>query len=266
MLRTVYTVVNEAYAGFVPAWAYTARQVWPDVHVAVGLTVGVELATALWIEGLGVEIAATPYGTSPSCLRFLLTPPTADEVLITDADVVFLTSDVWPALREKMTADGLRCYGAFQGAWTLPKDPKNAPGGWHGDMQRLTGGHVLVTSEWYTRTEAQRKFYLAALSSGAWGTFREADEVMLCRICQDAVHVLPSVHRFPPTLRGLHVGDFRPSMVHRYTDKAKMKKLLPEDNAARVAKLLKDPEFLRCIDTEDKLVTACWEAIRSYVS
>jgi len=229
MKRTLFTVVNREYQEFLPLWAKSARDLWPDIEIKAVTTTPVPIGIIAALRKLGVTAGLFRYGFAPtvssSCLRFVIKPDgEQDQVLVTDADVVFTSKGLWDVLEKKMHDTNELC-GVYQGSWVHPKRAV-APHGWVNEMQRIAGGFCLFTKEWYDRTELCRPGWWFDVEEGNWGTFRESDEVMLCRIMRECNVPLPDHSGFPVEHRGLHLGDFKPSMDHRWRNKSKMRNLL----------------------------------------
>jgi hypothetical protein len=247
-MKSIFTVCTSDYAWHLPLWAWSAKRLWPDVRLVVVIT-GTELPALVcdYVKILGgvvgIQNRYLPLPAMSACLRFVYdySPQPDEEILITDADVVFLHDGLWRYMENKMKTLG--CYGAFTGAKKKPRRPEIAPQGWVGNMRRLTGTFVLVTPEWYNKTAPARTEWSDRLMRGMWGTFREADEVMLTRIIAQSGLPLPDETPFAKVMRGLHVGDFRPNMQHRWGNPKRIEKWFPEESATTLRILVEDKEF-----------------------
>lgn len=270
-MRVIFTVCTTDYAGHLPLWAWSAKRLWPDVSLIALIT---DAYTPVLICDYLNSIGAKAYGqydqypnttAMSACLRFVYNPPKAEEVLITDSDVVFLHERQWQYMADKKKEIG--CYGVFTGAKHKPRRPEIAPNGWVGDMRRLTGTFVLVTPEWYEKTQAARSEWSDRLMRGIWGTFRESDEVMLCRICSQSGLPLPNEVAFAKEMRGLHVGDFRPNMEHRWGNPKRIRKWFPAESVAALREVVKDKGFLNTLEIarENLTVAATWENVFNHL-
>jgi len=252
-MKRIYTCCDERYQWFLPTWAYSAKRVFSDTTIMVDFCGEMDPTCRDLLAALDVSIGI-PFKPAirPSCLRFLLHSGGDSETMITDVDIAFIDDGVWCYLMAKMRTDGLGCYAAFQGTKKHPVRPEIAPDGWKGDMRRLCGGFVMVTEQWYKQTLDERQRYAQLLRKG-WGDYRESDEVMLCRICDKAIFVLPSGYKFNESQRNLHVGDFREDMRHRWTNVKKMQRLLPPESVMKTKALLADKGFQEVLS----VVRAC---------
>jgi hypothetical protein len=242
-MNVIYTCCDEKYQWFLPTWAYSARRAWLDARLVIDFFgCGLRPECLAILCNIGVEVTAGS-DTIPSCVRFTYGSRGDSETLITDCDIAFLDDGVLPYLRTKMLLDGLGCYAAFQGVKKHPIRPDIAPDGWVGNMRRLCGGFVLVTQEWYDKTKKARTKFHGMIADGSWGGYREADEVMLCRICEESGLPLPSYHKFEERHRNLHLGDFRHGMDHRWQNITKMIRLLPQSSVFKARELLADKGF-----------------------
>ena len=167
--------------------------------------------------------------------RFLRPPKVDfDYMLITDVDLLlFNTQNVWDWHFDKMVDMG-SCYYAHHGPY---KYPQRFPGGWKGDRERLAGGFVMITPEWLERTREARDRYLTLLLNRQVGLYREEDEVILCRICKESGLPISYNKSFPSMLRGIHLGDFKKSMSHRWTNKGKMASKMTDENCRAYMKM-----------------------------
>jgi len=271
-MRAIFTACTPEYAWHLPLWAWSAKRLWPDVQL-VATIVGTRDSPVLihdYLKALGVVVGIEDSGfpclpAMSACLRFIYNyAPKADEVLITDADLVFLHEGLWRYMNHKR---GILCYGAFTGAKKKPRRPEIAPNGWVGDMKRLCGGFVLVTPEWYGRTQTAREEWADRLRRGIWGTFRESDEVMLTRIITQSGLPLPDETQFIKVMRGLHVGDFRPNMAHRWGHPKRIRKWFPDESANAAQELLKDNGFLHALEIarDNPVVEAIWENVLNHL-
>ena len=104
-----------------------------------------------------------------------------------------------------------------------------------------------MTPAWYVNTAKQREYQAKDLMSGHLGKWRESDEVMLSRIIKGSGMKVPG-KGFPIELRGVHLGDFKPSMRHRFTDMGKMVTKLHNANAQDYLSIWRDRAFSDALD------------------
>jgi len=176
-------------------------------------------------------------------LRFLDYDPVlfgADYVFMTDIDFLWFPSEInileWHLnlMRKNET-----CFAAHHGP---RQKPRRFPGGWKGDRERVSGGCVMVTPKWYFETSELRGIYLKNVFSGEIDDYREVDEVMLCRLIKRSGLPVPQSKYFPQKLRGVHLGDFKESMTHRFTNLAKMRTKLDDKICAQYIKMTREDE------------------------
>lgn len=164
-----------------------------------------------------------------------------DCVLMTDADLLlFADPYVWHAVQAE------RCGGAYaghRGPKKKPFRPEISSAGWRGDYERVAGGFVFMTPRWFSLTAAAVEKYHKAMWSGSlpFQPFREMDEVILGRIIKaSGMHTPPAGGGFPAELRGVHLGDFRPNMAHRWTNMVKMQGKLSASTCHAFRRLERD--------------------------
>jgi len=205
--------------------------------------------------------------SSYNMYRFLCPPDDIDfdYMLITDIDLLlFNNQNLWDWHFDKMVDMG-SCYYAHHGPY---KYPQRFEGGWRGDRERLAGGFVLITHEWLERTKEARTRHLEMLNKSEIGLYREEDEVVLCRICKQSG--LPVSHNksFPPMLRGIHLGDFKESMSHRWTNKGKMASKLTDENCRTYMKTDSIDEEWKKIKAEackDPVIKGVFDNLNTYM-
>jgi hypothetical protein len=191
--------------------------------------------------------SSNPYSTN-ACRWFLgrdrfedLAP---ECVLMTDADLLlFVDPFTWHAAQVEQSGNA---YAGHRGPRKRPYRPEISEQGWRGDFERVAGGFVYMTPRWFTLTEGVAKQYQDAVWGGAlpFPPFREMDEVMLARIVKESgQHMPPPDARFPTELRGVHLGDFRPNMTHRWTNMAKMHTKLRNINCNSFRRMEQDPAW-----------------------
>jgi hypothetical protein len=224
----LFTAVSGIYQAFLPVWASSARRLWPGIELEC-IVIGEKDEDSLKeVAKYDCNVRFESYGQA-SCMRFCARPFGNGLVMVTDVDVVFTNAGLTGYLNDKLEKNG-GVHGAFRGAKKHPKRPEIVPNGWVGDFQRVTGGFVLFAPEWYKATIKVRDDWYREVVSGMWGRFREADEVMLARMIKAVGLKMPDNTGFHPSYRGIHLGDYRESMRHRWTNSVKMGKLLHEDS------------------------------------
>ena len=243
------TCTADHFLGYIPLYVYSSLIVWPGIDIKIRVLGDMSRKDILIIRK-AMECAGRDNDdrweinfinpplkckreTGVNCLRFASIPEEwveYDYVMITDIDLFFFQTptDLWAWSIHNMDSMGA-CYSAHHGPYKKPHRPEIAPR-WTGEWQRLAGGFVMITPEWIKRTSDIRGSWMKRLEDGSWGHFRESDEVMLYRICATAGMPIPTSKYMPPECRGLHFGDFKPEMRHRWTDHRKMLTRLTERN------------------------------------
>ena len=245
---------------YIPMYAYCLQKAYPDWRVCIGVIGELDDLTRKAISYLdncqvraqtsGLQVEETPVnaagvvitenvGTDVPLLEstsntmrnlwYLETPgrkPGTEQntVLTTDIDLLFFKTPVSPLdwCTRRMNVLG-SCYYAHHGPW---KKPRRFDGGWCGDRERLSNGVVLVTADWFRLTKAARDKYEDLLRKGEIGTYREEDEVVLCKIMKESDLPITKSKFYDPIVRGVHLGDFKSSMEHRWTSLEKMREKL----------------------------------------
>ena len=273
-MKCLYTVCSPDYQWFIPTWAWSARKLWgTTIDIRVTVVGKIDLAIQKLLSDLNLDVSMSQkwedYPKLPSttnCLRFLGEVTYNDWVLITDVDLVFFNEGLWDYCEQKMVADDLGHYAAWQGAWQKPRRPEIAPNGWVGDMRRPAGGFIMVTPEWYRRTMKSRLDYLALLKEGKWATFREADEVMFGRLCVEGGMKMMNSDKMDNAYRGLHLGDF--SKEHRWKNRKKMMNFLSPLVVHQIGMMMQSPKFEDIlIDCgRDENVKLIWHNVAEYIN
>lgn len=175
-------------------------------------------------------------------------------VLIVDIDLMLLSNPFqWHIVQ--MAATG-KVFAGHRGPRHKPHRPEVCPA-WVGPFERVSGGFFCVTPEWYARTADQRRMQLDDLQRGLTGSWRESDEVVLARIIKGAGMQMPQDKYFPTELRGVHLGDFREDMRHRWTNQIKMENKVTSDNCAGFMNMELDPAWqamLEVLRKDDKMM------------
>jgi hypothetical protein len=200
------------------------------------------------LDGDDADFILCPVETKKSgyaaTIRFLCDPAENGLVFITDVDVL-----VAPGLEEyakaHMTGED---YFAFHGVRRKPHRPEiTGAGRWEGKFERLCGAWFAAMPRWYLRTKPFREDALNKLKAGTMESYREADEVVLCRMCKSAGYNIPGSKNFPLDLRGVHLGDFK--FDHRWQNKEKMTGRLTIENCEAVIARRTSPDFIKAIAT-----------------
>ena len=231
------TTSSDHFQLYVPAYAHFLSKAYPDADILVNLTGGMSSLNSEAVKHLGPKVTIKEntcpnlpqLPSSVNLLRFLVPPGGEwDYCIITDADLLLFPGDVSHFEWHKRQMDSIgACYYAHHGPY---KYPERFEGGWHGRRERQAGGFVLVTREWVERTSNIREALLLLLMQGKLGTYREEDEVTLCNINKSCGFPIDKNKRFPAELRGIHLGDFKESMTHRWTNIPKMEGKLTDRN------------------------------------
>ena len=231
-----YTACNDSYFQYyLPVYAHCVKKAYPECKVMTTIYGKMDSAVSDAIEYLNVtwdnsiEIIEKPWlgvhGDSTfNTLRFIDCPKVSEPMLITDIDLMFFNHEPTHYQYHDIMAGSLGGdYYAHHAPW---KKPERFPGGWKGEKERIAGGLVYVKPEWWEKTESIRKKYMGKLLIGEIGTYREEDEVVLCKILKEAGYRITSSKHLPTQYRGIHLGDFKDSMQHRYDNIENMKKRL----------------------------------------
>jgi len=161
-----------------------------------------------------------------------------NHVLITDIDLLLFNNPfLW---HTQQIHNSGQPFAGHHGPYHKPYRPEVCPA-WQGNFERVAGGFFCVTPEWYSRTAEARRQQADDLKRGHTGWWRESDEVVLARIIKAGKMPVPQNKHFPIELRGLHLGDFKESMRHRWTSLAKMQGKLFEENGLLFAAMERDP-------------------------
>jgi hypothetical protein len=261
------------YQHFIPILLYSIGRYQPGVSAHTYLCGEPDAITVKALDLLGrrhsvLSLGAMPFKLKPrrylyNCLRFIAEFETTIPVLMVDVDFILFDRDLVPwharRMRELKT-----CFAAHHGPYKRPLRPQIAPHGWHKEFERVSGGFAYFTPEWYQRTREAR----AQLAT--WpllGEFRESDEVALCRILKASKLPVPLSKYFPPALRGIHLGDFRPDMKHRWTNMAKMTSKLTDDNCRQFLEMEKDQVWrsLCAVVEQDSAIRQILSNVRQHI-
>lgn len=217
---------DDYFQHYIPLFAYCMNKTYPmfEIHATInGKTDELTKEAADGMPMLKIIEAAEPLKNDISTVstnRFLSIPP--GDWLICDADILIFHPGLidWFIMRSKQIGAP---YYAIHGVW---KRPARFPGSWYGDLERICGGFVYVTDKWLQVTKLLRESEYERLRRGEIGVYREEDEVTFCNICKKAGLPISQEQFYPPDFRGVHLGDFKPSMQHRFTNKEKMSRLM----------------------------------------
>lgn len=248
---------SDYYQHYIPTFCYTVGKAYPEAKISVGVTGEVDQLTLDALSVMGnfkiVEKPGTnedwdsdcvitknvlPEGVSVlestvNTMRFLyfkneldMQLCDIDATIITDVDFMWFRGgiDLFRWHVERMREIG-SCYAGHHGPW---KKPRRFPEGWRGDKERVAGGFFMVTPEWFRKTREARAKYTKLLKEGKIGTYREEDEVVLCKILKESGLPVVQDKSMPTDLRGIHFGDFK--FDDRWTNLMKMQTKLTDSN------------------------------------
>jgi len=243
------------YQHFIPLFAYTWLKAWPQYGIDVAVMGELDSVTREALtgqdsvkirvigddgedtEGLVATQNVLDYipvkDSTANTARYLFLKNLLglDGIFITDIDFLFFDcgEDIIQWHIKKMKELNT-CYYTHHGPW---KKPERFPGAWKGEFERLACGAVYLSNEWFVRCAKSLAEYSKQLKSGDIGLYREQDEVILCRICKENLLPINTDKTYPSMLRGIHLGDFRTDMHHRWTNMAKMMVKLTNDNCLK---------------------------------
>ena len=236
------TATAGTYQHYAPLFVYCMNKAYPEYEIIVGCEGYLDKMTLKAIAQLknrkGVLFVENFFDGIPlkestaNLLRFLYEPKDPCALFTTDIDMLYFDIEIdviqWhQSMANEMDAPYYTHHGAT-------KHPNRFPGkSWHGEYERLLGGAAWFSPEWYDRTRSSRYKYLGLANTGAVGIYREEDEVILCRICKEAGLWINPNKIYPAKFRGLHLGDFRNDMEHRWKNREKMVDKLTDDNCMR---------------------------------
>lgn len=243
------------FAHYLPLYTYVLKKFHPDVEIDTVTTGELDRMTLEAFSAFGSKEVLPRIIPREMRLegeanlwRFLISPklPTCAYTLITDVDLLLFNNPVpWHLLR---MGDG--CFAGHRGPKHKPARPEiHGAGGWTGEFERTAGGFFLVKQEWYPKTVDARFGVRVELNTDVLHPtgWREMDEVMLSRIIKSSGMPMPTEKAFPPELRGIHLGDFKESMRHRWTSLNKMAKLLTNENCFAFRQLEADVVWQRML-------------------
>jgi len=173
--------------------------------------------------------------------------------LITDIDLLIF-KDPFDWHIDQISAT--QPFAGHHGPWKKTHRPEIC-GSWSGNFERVAGGFFCATPEWYKRTKQSRENHSILLRCGAEGKYREADEVILASIIRESGMDIPQSKVFPTELRGLHLGDFKETMNHRWNNQAKMMRILTDGNCRSYQELSRTEQWKNTIKilNDEKLNT-----------
>jgi hypothetical protein len=238
IIATVCTA--DHFQWYIPMFLWTWYHAYPEEIERVEVHLMGKLEESIWDVLRGHEFKV-PYlireeryadfsvqVSTANTLRWTDLEPTRSAdgdvpVLIVDVDTLHFTCNTsifgyFDSLRQSRET----IYGGYHGPWQKPERPEVCPNGWQGPYERVAGGFFMVWPQWWAKTKEARRRYSGLLRDGQIGGYRESDEVTLCHIIKDSGLPVPKEKFFPLELRGIHLGDFKPSMSHRFTSPKKM--------------------------------------------
>jgi len=256
-ITTVCT--DDRFQYYIPMFIHTCKRAYPEYPVKVFLRGRLDDITRSAIslipykgytveENFGKDF---PHRVS-SCnsIRFILGKdhfPKCDIVYFTDVDFLICNHVPLQPLADfywnKMEAMGQPCLAA-RGPISGIKRPEVCES-WDGKFTRIAAGVFGVKyPDYFDATKKARRFYEEVLKSGrcdghdnhAAASYREYDEVMLCRILKDSKLKIPkSKYRYVngevanSHYRSIHVGDFKTRFRRRFKSMSKMCRILSRD-------------------------------------
>jgi hypothetical protein len=258
MNKCVFTVCTADYFQYyIPIFIWSALNAWKDVAVLVYVRGALDDITKAAITQMArmnlhrvniVENYKTDYPnkiSTTNSLRFTTNDIPYDDVLVTDIDFFFsrLRDDPFEwAVRNRESA----YFYATHGPSLKPHRPEICPA-WTGDFERVAAGFVVLYSDWWHKTDGLRSKYNMLLKTGEMGHYRENDEVILGRIIKRAELPMPRLP-LPRYMRWLHLGDFKSTMKHRYTNSKKMRNLTDDSCVNAFLRAKSDPVFSNILD------------------
>lgn len=255
MSRAIMTVCTADYFQFyIPIFMYSISKCFPDVDVYVflrgGLDENVHDALRFCGKYFGnltiVPNHAVDYPnlkSTTNSLRFVTSAvPKSDETFITDIDFFFTktSQDIFRYCEQNRFND---FYFGTHGPFAKPHRPEVCPS-WSDHYERVAGGFFMAYKGWWEKTYQQRMKYDELLSRGDYGYYREADEVMLARIIKESGLPMPAQTPLPREVRNVHLGDFKTTMKHRYTNRNKMRAILDIQCVNDFLRAKSDPVFI----------------------
>jgi hypothetical protein len=204
-----------------------------------------------------------PYTVSATnTLRFILGDnelKSYDYVLITDVDLL-LFQNPFPYHIEQIERTQ-QPFAGHHGPYHKPHRPEIAQA-WQGPFERVAGGFFCVTPEWYEKTGPARAEQSRELLEGRIGHYRESDEVSLARIIKASGCEVPLNKHFPASLRGVHLGDAKDSMLHRIGNFGKMLGILTNENCYAFMALQNTDDWVAAREILSGDVALCTEIDR----
>ena len=292
MLNVNVFTTADHFMHYIPMFAYTMRKILPEALISIAVMGELDEATKQGLSHVpdvsihnsgevyyrssrGVAVTQNVLSDIPvnpstaNTARYLYFPKHTSgpndpaEFLITDIDILHFDAGIIKYLRDgaKKLSNGI--YHAHHGPW---KKFERFPGkSWKGDYERLAGGVIYLTEEWLHACDTQIHNARSDLEAGKVGMYREADEVLFCNICKKSGLPINQDKYFPQEYRGVHLGDFKESMRHRYTDSNKMYRLLSLSNAREFSRMANEDEVFKkimsCIPLDSPVNLALSNAI-----
>lgn len=263
-MKAIIHTSDDYFQHYIPLFAYCFHRLYPTVEIhATIYGKPDQLTRDAALEQPYLFLREDNRSVPPAMGRFLEVPP--GDVLIADADILFMA----PGLIEycqRMAKQLNTCYYAAHGA---RKKPQRFPDSWKGEKERLCGAFVYVTPEWSKKTKVFREMTMHALNNGKLQEYREEDEVVLCNLCKFACLPINQDKFFPLQHRGVHLGDFKPEMEHRFTDMAKMAGKLHRE-ALQAFRIMEETnkewgELVNMIVSEDSKIGKIFDNLYDYM-
>jgi len=254
MSRAIMTVCTADYFQFyIPIFMYSISKCFPDVDVIILLRgkpdpLVVDALRCIKEPRLVIlpdhKVDYPNLKSTTNSLRFVVVANCVpyDEIFITDVDFFFTktSQDIFRYCEQNRFND---FYFGTHGPFAKPHRPEVCPS-WSGHYERVAGGFFMAYKGWWEKTYQQRMKYDELLSRGDYGYYREADEVMLARIIKESGLPMPAQTPLPREVRNVHLGDFKTTMKHRYTNRNKMRAILDIQCVNDFLRAKSDPVFI----------------------
>ena len=276
-----HTICSDNYFQYyIPIYCYTIQRAWPEAHIHIGITGrlnqdtkdSLSLIHRVTIRNVGEKIKKEKPNSviitenalvskkqkSAICrpgyhntARFLYLMEELDgEDVQKDFDYMFITDLDFVMLRTKdfnvvnwiiKRMDQLKtCYYTHHGP---VKPTRKFPQGWSGARERLAGGIVCITPEWLKKTCNARHRYRGKLQRGEIGTYREEDEVTLCKITKESGMPVIQAKFYHPKYSTIHFGDYKPEFKARWQSPKRMKKRISQGIIRSYIKMTAEPNW-----------------------
>jgi len=293
----ISTVVTpDRFQYFIPPFVYCAKRAYPDAKVQVFVTGKIEKSCRHILKRIpytGWELHENQFLNYPknpyltNALRLMIPESyheDCDYLYIPDVD--FLLFSQSPShvsfYANIMNQTGLP-YVAFRGPKKSFYRPEiTGKAAWKGVFKRVVIGNAMFRiPDWYKVTKRARKFYNDCMKRDVPdkfdnhrpGTYREYDEVLMCRILRMSHLQRPAKTNAycnnewrNNIYRDIHIGDFK--FDERYHNDKKMKELLHPRNAAAFRTLEQESVWKTVVDEccgKSEKIDKMFRRLRKYV-